>query len=582
MHVVTTKRRSGNKQYRAHLLMESFREGKRVRKRTIANLSALPDSAIDVLRRSLKGEALVPAGSLVQVVETVPHGHVLAVLGTLRRVGLDRIIDWIPSRQRDLVCAMVAQRVLGGGSKLSMLSLASATTLGEMCQVEDASHDALLGAMDWLLERQDAIERKLIRRHLDEDAGDAFVLIDLSSSYVTGTHCELAARGYSRDRKKGTEQVNYLLSCNSRGVPLAIDVFEGNTSDPKACQHAIARKAERFGARRLVWVGDRGMLKTAGIDALNELDQQFITALDSAAIRKLAEGGYLQLSLFDQTNLVEIVSPDYPGERLVCCRNPQLARERAHHREALLTATEGELAKVVKSVTSPRGRLRGKSAGEIGQKVGSVKNRYKMAKHFVLTVRKGHFSYERNQESIQREAKLDGVYVVRSNVDGVCGQALVRGYKQLKDVERAFRTFKAPDDLAIRPIYHRADRRVRTHVLLCMLAYYVHLHMREQLAPLLFDDDRPSSNIDPVAPARRSPEALAKPRDPTTLGPHSFPDLLTQLASLTVNRLRIADCPQLVNQLTEPNPLHTRAFELLQITPRMPQQRSTDPPNYAA
>jgi hypothetical protein len=567
MHVVTIKRRHGEREYASTLVRRSIREGRRVRKETIANLSRLPAEAIEAVRRVLAGETLAPAGEAFAIERSLPHGHVAAVLGTARRLGLERMLGRERSRERDLCLALVCQRLLRPGSKLSATRQFGLSTLGEELAVADASEAELLAAMDWLLARQERIEAALARRYLTEGG---FVLYDLSSSYLEGRKCALAALGYSRDGKKGKLQISYGLTCSPQGRPVAVEVFDGSIHDDKTLPSALERIKQRFGIERVVVCGDRGMVTEANIETLKRHGFDWITALRAPQIKNLVEEGALQLSLFDETNLAEIASEAYPGERLVVCRNPHVARERARKREALLAATERELAKVKSSVDNPRGRLHGKPAGPIGERAGRVVNRYKVAKHFQLTIEDGRFAFARKQDSIAAEAALDGFYVLRTSVGApLSPQAVVRAYKQLAHAERAFRAMKSPE-LEIRPIHHHLDHRVRAHVFLCMLAYAIRFELEQRLAPLLFKDDSPLAPTDPVAPAQRSPAAKHKAASKQTedgLPVSSFRDLLDALATLCRNHIRLRDTQTSFDQLTEQNPLQKRAFELLELNP---------------
>ena len=568
MHVDTIVRRHGDRVYESYLVRRSVREGKRVRKETVANISRLPAEAIEAVRRVLAGETLLAPEQSFRIERSLPHGHVAAVLGTLRRLGLERIIRRERSRERDLVAAMVCQRLLKPGSKLSATRRLGLTTLGEELAVEEATEAGLLAAMDWLRARQERIEAALARRELEPGG---FVLYDLSSSWLEGTRCPLGAFGYSRDGKPGKLQITYGLTCSARGRPVAIEVFGGEIHDDATLPEAAERLKVRFGIERVCFVGDRGMVKQAGVETLRSHGFDWITALTAPQVRRLAREGDLQLSLFDETSLAELTSDDFPGERLVVCRNPHVAAERSQTREELLEATERLLAEVKRSVDSPRGHLHRAPAGLIGERVGRVVNRYKVAKHVQLTIEDGRFEYARKQEEIAAEAALDGFYVLRTSLgEDVSAQAVVRAYKQLAAGERAFRAMKAPDLISLRPIHHRLEDRVRAHALLCMLAYAVRLEMEERLAELLFVDDAPLAPADPAAPARRSQRAKAKAgtkRTQAGLAAHGFRDLLDALATLTRNRIRLAGHDLTFDQLTEQTPLQRRAFELLEVNP---------------
>ncbi len=568
MHVDTIRRRHGERVYESQLVRRSVREGERVRKETVANISGLPPEAIEAVRRVLKGEALLTAAEAFRIERSLPHGHVAAVLGTLRKLGLERLLGRERSRERDLVVALVCQRLLRPGSKRSATRQFSLTTLGEELAVEEVGEAELLAGMDWLLARQGRIEAALARGELKPGG---FVLYDLSSSYLEGSKCPLAAFGYSRDGKPGKLQIAYGLTCSPRGRPVAIEVFGGEIHDDQTLPAAAERLRARFGIERVVFVGDRGMVKQAGVETLRSHGFDWITALTAPQLQRLARQGDLQLSLFDERNLAEIASADFPGERLVVCRNPHVAAERRGIREELLAATERLLAKVKASVDSPRGRLHRAPAGLIGERVGRDVNRYKVAKHFELTIADGRFEYARKADQIAAEAALDGFYVLRTSLgEHVSAQAVVRAYKQLAAVERAFRAMKAPDLLALRPIHHRLEDRVRAHAFLCMLAYAVRVEIEERLAELLFVDDAPLAPADPVAPARRSQQAKAKAATKRTeagLPVSSFRDLLDALSTLTRNRIRLASHDVSFEQLAEQTPLQRRALELLDLNP---------------
>jgi hypothetical protein len=554
--------------YETTLLRRSYREGGKVRHETLGNLSHLPAETIELIRRSLRGERLVPAEEALRIERSLPHGHVAAVLGTARKLGLERLLGRERSRERDLALALVCQRLLRPGSKLSATRQFGLSTLAEELDVEGASEAELLAAMDWLLARQERIEAALARRHLSEGG---FVLYDLSSSYLEGRKCPLAALGYPRDGKRGKLQISYGLTCSPEGRPVAVEVFDGKTHDDKTLPSALERIRQRFGIERVVVCGDRGMITEANIEVLKQHGFDWITALRAPQVQALVETDALQLSLFDERHLAEIASERYPGERLVVCRNPHVARERARKREALVTATEQELAKVRASVDNPRGRLHGKAAGLIGERAGRVVNRYKVAKHFRLTIEDGRFDYQRNEQAIGEEAALDGFYVLRTSVgaDALTSQAVVRAYKLLAHAERAFRAMKSPE-LEIRPLHHRLEERVRAHVFLCMLAYAVRFELEQRLAPLLFKDDSPLAPADPVAPAQRSPAAKRKAATKRTedeLSVSSYRDLLATLATLCRNRVRPHGSQVSFDQLTEATPLQARAFELLELNP---------------
>ena len=565
MHVATTRRHYKNKVYESTLLRRSYREGGKVKNETVGNLSHLPVEAIDAIRAVLAGRRLVDLDQDLEICRSLPHGHVAAVLGVLRDLDLERLLGRERRRERDLVVAMIVQRLIGPGSKLSATRRFSQSTLAEELGLGEVKEAELLSAMDWLLEQQPRIERTLARRHL-ADAG--FVLYDLSSSYVEGRCCPLATLGYSRDGKKGKLQVNYGLICSPDGHPVAVSVYEGRAQDQTTTLDAVAAVRERFGIEDVVFVGDRGMITQAHAATLTEQGVRFISALKAPQIKALVNTGDLQLSLFDQTNLAEISSELFPDERLVVCRNPAVANERARKRSELLTATDAELEKIVASVTAPRGRLRNADAGTIGARAGRVVNKYKMAKHYTLDIAGGAFSYERKTDQIQAEAALDGLYVIRTTcpADQFAAPAAVRAYKQLKMAERAFRTMK--DSLEIRPIRHHLEPRVRAHIFLCMLAYYIAFELQARLAPLLFTDENPTCPVDPVAPAARSTAADTKAASARTTdghAAHTLTDLLADLATLTRNHLRIGANEHTFPRLSTPTPLQTRALDLLNV-----------------
>ncbi|MBU2601646.1 MAG: IS1634 family transposase [Actinobacteria bacterium] len=558
---------AGDRVYVSHLLRRSYREDGRVRHENLGNLSHLPEAAILAIRRVLAGETLVAAEDRFEIERSLPHGHVAAVLGTVRSLDLERLVSREPSRERDLAVALICQRLLAPGSKLSATRRFSQTTLAEELSLGEVGEAELLSAMDWLLARQERIERALARRHLEPGG---FVLYDLSSSYFEGRCCPLAALGHSRDGKKGTLQITYGLICSPEGRPVAVEVFPGNTQDQQTLPAAVSSVTERFGCERVIFVGDRGMLTEAHAETLKEREVGFISALGAPQLKALAASGELQLSLFDECNLAEIQAREFPGERLIVCRNPAVALERRRKREELLRATEGELEKVRAMVLNPRGRLRNADAGTIGERVGRVSNTYKMAKHFLLRIADGAFSFERKEDGIAREAALDGLYVLRTTctAEELGTRAVVRAYKQLKVAERAFHQMKS--EILVRPIHHHLETRVRAHVFLCMLAYYVTFELRERLAPLLFTDDTPLAPADPVAPAERSAAGKAKAGSKLTADgfrAHSFPDLLAELGTLCRNEVRIEPDGHTFTQLTKANPLQERAFELLNVRP---------------
>jgi len=550
----------------AVLLRESYREDGKVKKRTLANLSSLPPEQIEAIRAVLRGDKLAPVAEAFTIVDAQPHGHVQAVMAAMKQLGMAELISSQPDDRRDRVLAMLAARILAPHTKLATIRWWQQSTLAEEFGVAETDEDDLYEAMDWLLERQDRIQKKLAARHLQ--AG-GLVLYDLSSSYVEGKHCPLAKRGYSRDRKAGTLQVNYGVLTDARGRPVAVSVHDGNTADPITLIPEIERVKTVFAIDQLVIVGDRGMISQRAIEAITLMDGvDWITALKTGAIRGLAADGVLQPDLFDERNLFELAHRAYPGERLVACRNPQLARLRAHKREDMLRATEAALATISASVTA--GRLTG--ADRIGVAVGKVVNRYKMAKHIALDIADDAFTFARKHEQIEREAALDGIYVVRTSLGAarMDAAACVRSYKALTQVERMFKTMKSVD-LKVRPIHHRLADRVRAHIFLCVLAYYVEWHMREAWREMMFadEDQAAKADRDPVKPAKRSASALAKitRRQLDDGSPvHSFATLLSELATLTRNRClaqgtRSDTAPFTI--LATPNPIQARALNLI-------------------
>lgn len=522
----------------AILLRESIREGKRIRKRTLANLSALTLEQAEAIRLVLKGKPLAAADESLECLSSLPHGHVEAVRTAMRQLGLEKLIDAKASRERDLVVAMVGGRIIAPeASKLAMTHGWADTTLAEEFGVADTHEDELYLAMDWLIERQDKIEKRLAKRHLKEGG---LVLFDLTSSSFEGVTCPLARLGYSRDGKPGTLQVNYGLLADARGCPIAVSVFEGNTADPKTLLPQVEKLRDSFGIASLVMVGDRGMISNVQIEALRKMeDVGWITALKSGAITKLANGGHLQLDLFDERNLISFTSEDYPGERLVACRNPDLARLRTAKRKALIVATERELQKIAGMVDS--GKLAGRD--KIGVRVGKIIGKYKVAKHFDLDIQESAFAFNINEERVAAEAALDGLYVIRTSVAEVdmSAEATVLNYKRLAEVERAFRTLKGVN-LQVRPIRHRLEARVKAHIFISMLAYYVQWHLAEAWKPLLFTDEAQTDEArDPVAPSKRSRAALAKAHTRRLADGSpalTFRGLLTHLATIVRNRLR--------------------------------------------
>ena len=567
VHIAETRRHYKGKEYTTTLLRRSYREGGKVKNETVGNLSHLEAWMVDGLRAMLAGRRLVDLDEEFEIVRSRPHGHVAAVLGVLRDLDLERLICRERCRERDLCVAMICQRLLDPGSKLSMTRLVHQSTLAEELSLGEVREAELLAAMDWLYGRQARIETALARRHL---AGEGFVLYDLSSSYLEGRCCELGAIGYSRDGKPGKAQISYGLCCAPEGQPISIEVHKGNTGDPTTLGPAVQRVKETFGIEHVVFVGDRGMITDARVKVLKDQGVGFITALRAPQIQKLTLAPNFQLSLFDARGLCEVSSPEFPGERLVVCRNPAVAAERARKRQELLALTEKDLEQVKQMVHGPRGTLKSADAGKIGQRAGRVINQRKMAKHFTLDIQDGRFSYQRNQAQIDDEALLDGIYVLRTAEPParIASPAVVRAYKQLKVNERVFRQMKTP--LEIRPVYHRLEDRVRAHAFLCMLAAYVQFELTQRLAPMLFCDDTPLAPTDPVAPARRSHPAAAKAGSARTADgqvAHSLEDLLQDLGTLCRNTIRIGQGPATFARLTTPTELQACAFEHLGIKP---------------
>jgi hypothetical protein len=564
MHIAKVVRKYKDREYVSWLLRRSFREDGRVRHETLANLSVLPPAGIDALRAVLAGETLVGAGETLEVERSLAHGHVAAVWAMADKLGLAKLLG--PAcPERDLALALVVARAVRPGSKLATTRWWAGTTMAEDLGVAGASSDDVYGAMDWLGGRQVDIEAALARRHL---AAGARVLYDLSSSWVEGSCCPLAARGYSRDGKAGKAQIEYGLTCDPEGRPVAVEVFAGNTADPTAFISAAAMVKERFGLKDVVMVGDRGMITAARIDALEQVGGfGWVTSLRAPAIAALAASGTLQMSLFDEVNFAEITHPDYPGERLVACRNPALATQRAHKRTELLAATEVLLGEVKAAVEREARPLRGKD--KIALRVGRVVNRHKMAKHFELVIGDDSFSFSRKEGQISAEAALDGFYVVRASASGteeMSAAELVGAYKDLKFNEAGFRSLKAMD-LDLRPIYHYTEARVRAHVFICMLALYLVWHLRRAWAPICFTDEASPERADPVAPATRSEGALAKvSRHKSDDGEplHSFATLLGELATLTRNTIVFASGARII-KIAVPTPLQRRAFDLIGV-----------------
>jgi len=569
MHVAKISRRHGDREYNSYLVRRSIREGRRVRHETIANVSGLPAEAIEALTLALQGVRLVPAGEAFEIVRSRKHGHVEAVLTAARRLGLARLLDREPSRERDLCLAMIAGRVLEGGSKLACTRQLHSCTLGEELGVEGAVHDDLYGAMDWLLERQPGIEQRLARRHLKEGE---LALYDVSSSYFEGRTCPLARFGYDHGSgKRGRMQVEYGLLCDSDGRPVAIEAFEGSVKDDKTLPSQVKKLEQRFGLSRVVVVTDRGIGTKENVTLVSDTAEfAFITALKAPQVRKLVKEGCLQLSVFDKLNLAEIACEQlYPGQRLVVCRNPLVAEDRARTRQELLQGTERDLGEIKRRVEA--GTLQGQA--EIGLQVGAVWNRYKVKKHFQVNITDDTFTYERKQEQIALEAELDGIYVIRAgriHPDELAAAGIVRAYKQLKEAEKGFSGIKGP--VEVRPIHHRLEDRVRSHLLICMLAEYVRWHLRHAWAELLFHEDNPRSNTDPVAKAARSPQAIRKTgrrRSAQQEPCHTIESLFDELENRTRNMIRVKGSEASFPQLSTPTELQARALAL--IDERVPQ-----------
>ncbi len=563
----------------AILLRESYREDGKVKNRTLANLSSWPEAKVDALIRVLKGQPppAAPLDEAFEITRSLPHGHVAAVLGTARQLGLDELIDPVPSRHRDLVVAMAVAQVIAPDSKLAIARRlreeTAASSLGEVLHLGSCDEDDLYAAMDYLHDRQDTIQDTLAARHL---AGGTLVLYDVSSAAFEGRTCPLGAIGHPKDGVHGRLQIVYGLLTSRDGIPVAIEVFNGNTGDPKTVAAQVTKVKDRFGIEKVVLVGDRGMLTAARLrEDVRPAGLDWITALRAPQVKALVRDGDLQLTLFDVQDLAEITSPEFPGERLVACKNPFPEAERARKRESLLAATEADLAKIAAACTRARAPLRGRD--KIAVRVDRVLRRRKVARHFTTEITDDSIRYARDQDSIAAEAKLDGIYVLRTSVDAsdLDSGEVVSSYKALAQVERAFRAFNT--DLDIRPIRHRTEDRVRAHVFLRMLSYYLSWHLQARLAPLLFtDDDKPAAQAarpSPVAPAARSPRALAKAatkHTPGDLPVHSFSSLLTDLATICLNTIAPAD-PALpgFRLVTTPTALQRQAFELLGVSHRL-------------
>ncbi len=567
VHVVTNRRvGASGREYVTHLLRRTYREGGKVRNETVGNISHLPEGLVEVVRGWLRGERFLVSVDAFEVERSLPHGHVAALLAMAKQLDLPRLLDRAPSRERSRALAMLCQRLLEPGSKLACVRALAQSTLAEELAVEGADADSLYAAMDWLLARQEAIEARLARRHLEDGT---LVLYDVSSSYFEGRTCPLLGRGHSRDRRRGSLQIVYGLVCEPQGRPIAIEVFPGGVHDDKTLLSQVDKLRRRFGITTVVLVIDRGMVTKANLEALaREEGVAWISALRAPQVKKLVKEGQLQLSLFDQLNLAEIESPDYPDERLVVCRNPLVAEERRRKRQELLQATEALLAPLKERVEA--GTLQGEA--EIGLAVGALANKYKVKKHFQLEIADERFDYRRKEDQIAAEAALDGFYVLRTTVpaEALSGPEVVRSYKTLAQAERAFRTLKGPE-LELRPIHHRLAQRVRAHAFLCMLAYYLEWHLRTAWAELLFDDERPPLPADPVAKAERSPEAKRKSSTQRTAAGetcHSFRSLIDELALVVRDTNRISDTEATFTKVTNANPTQARALALVSLDPQ--------------
>jgi len=573
VHVATTRRAYKGKVYETHLLRRTYREGGKVKHETLGNLSHLPSETIDLVRRHLKGETFVCPDDSFRCTRSLPHGHVAAVLGSIRRLELDRIIESRPGRRRNLVMAMVAARILDPRSKLAtargLSSETAFSSLGHLLGIDDCDENELYDVMDWLQGRQAAIEKKLAARHLNENT---LVLYDVTSTYFEGRKCPLAKLGHSRDGKKGKLQIVFGVLCTKEGCPIAVEVFRGNTGDPQTVASQIRKLKDRFGLDRVVIVGDRGMLTEARIrdDMQSEAGLSWITALRAPSIRRLVAEGEVDSSLFDERDIAEIRSPSFPGERLVACFNPLLADDRTRKRQELLAATEKDLARIQEATRRRVRPLRGKD--KIGLRLGRVINKHKVAKHFEIEISDTDFRFTRNQQRIAEEEALDGIYVIRTDLPkkALDAEGTVKAYKSLSSVERAFRSVKTID-LKVRPIYHYNEERVRAHVFLCMLAYYVEWHMRQQLAPVLFDDDDKETaemlRASPVAPAQRSMSAKAKDQTKRTVRGtpvHSFRTLLADLGTIVINSMTWGQ--RTFTMVTEATPVQREALELLKVS----------------
>ncbi|MDJ0591820.1 MAG: IS1634 family transposase [Pleurocapsa sp. MO_226.B13] len=564
----------------AVLLRESYREGKKVKKRTLANLSKLPDEVVDNLRLSLKGAKVINQEELPElctVLRSLPHGHVAWVLGTINKLGIPQLIESKKTRRRDLAVAMIVSRIINPTSKLGTVRGIRAETanssLGELLGLSHGDRNEYYEALDWLLSKQINIENALASRHLQNGS---LILYDLTSTYLEGTECSLAAYGYSRDKKKGKLQIVFGILCNQKGCPIAIEVFQGNSLDSQTLGQQISKVRQRFGIAQVVWVGDRGTITNANI--LDELKAKegldWITALTKSQIRKLAEVDYIQLGLFDEQDVIEIESNDYPGERLIACRNPLIAKKNAQVREELLLATEKELDKIKQATTREKRALKG--ADKIGLRVGKVLNKFQVGKLFEIEISDSYFAYRRKSEVIEREKTLEVVYIIRTSVESekMDAPTTVRAYKGLSKVEQAFRCLKTID-LKVRPIYHYLDHRVKGHIFLCFLAYYVEWHIRKALAPILFEEEdlekfesSDSGELLQYQPSLIAKQKAANKRNQENLPVHSFSTLLNDLATIAHNRIQINFQGDLVtfDKITQPTALQQKALDLLGVS----------------
>ena len=550
----------------AYLLRESYREDGKVKTRTRGNVTGLPEDMLDAIKDILAGKKMVPVDAAIETVSTLPAGHVRAVLGTMKKLGIKKLLSGRPCRERDLVMGMMAQRIIHPGSKLAAVNTWNASTLSQELGIEDAGVDELYGALDWLFERQERIEKTLAKRHLKEGG---FALYDMSNSLYTGNACPLAKRGKDKEGRHGVKIISYGLLTDIKGRPVAMNLYPGNTADPTTVIDQAEKLRGRFGLDRVVLVGDRGMLTSTKIKALSEYPGiGWVSALKSVQIRKLVTGGVLQLSLFDQQNLAEIKSPDYPGEKLVACYNPLLAQDRDRTRQEILKVCQDGLKRIVKEVE--RRTKKPLTASEIGRKVGRVLDHYRMAKHFHIRIEDNLLEWSLNKESIGKEAALDGIYVIRSSETGMSSPDIVRSYKKLSRVEQAFRSIKGIND-KVRPIYHRTENRVRAHFFLCMLAYYVQWHMKQALSPMLFSDDElPDSKdtadpVDKAEPSESAKKKKARKQTDDDIPLCSFDTLMTMLSAMAQVRHKVPGTQIVFEQYPIPTPIQEKAFKLLSV-----------------